>query len=196
MKIIASDKIWSEKKIYLMTEHKYRQKNIYFFFFFLKKKNFESTFKLMETEFSKLNISGGDSNHKSCSYCNKPFTEELWCTECDPYRMMEECTSGNSDIDKLIKETMYYVKNSDYSYEDKFLEWVPFDRFTDVEEIGEGGFAKVYSATWIDGKSEYNRENGSWKKKEPEPTKVALKRLNGSQNISDKYLNEVRFILN
>jgi hypothetical protein len=46
----------------------------------------------METEFSKLNISGGDSNHKSCSYCNKPFTEELWCKECDPFRIMEGWT--------------------------------------------------------------------------------------------------------
>jgi hypothetical protein len=33
------------------------------------------------------------------------------------------------------------------------------------------------------------------KKKEPEPMKVALKRLNGSQNISDKYLNEVRLYI-
>jgi hypothetical protein len=143
----------------------------------------------METEF---NISGGDSNHKSCSYCNKPFTEELWCKECDPFRIMEGWTSGNPDIDKFIKDIMY--DNRCYGYD--FLEWVPFDRFMDVEEIGEGGFAKVYSATWIDGKSKYNKEiDGSWKKKEPEPTKVALKRLNGSQNISDKYLNEVRLYI-
>jgi hypothetical protein len=116
----------------------------------------------MEIEFSKLNISGGDSNHKSCSYCNKLFTEELWCKECDPFRIMKGWTSENSDIDKFIKDTMYNKKIIGYG----FLEWVPFDRFTDVEEIGEGEFAKVYSATWIDGKSEYNKENdGSWKKK-------------------------------
>ena len=40
--------------------------------------------------------------------------------------------------------------NKNYSY--SFLEWVPFDRFTDIKEVGEGGFAKVYSATWIGGK--------------------------------------------
>jgi hypothetical protein len=146
----------------------------------------------METEFSKLNISSGDSIHKSCSYCNKPFTEELWCKECDPFRIMKRWTSENSDIYEFIKDTMYNARNDGYW----FLEWVPFDRFTDVEEIGEGGFAKVYSATWIDGKSKYNKESdGSWKKRGPEPMKVALKRLNGSQNISDKYLNEVRFYI-
>jgi hypothetical protein len=37
----------------------------------------------------------------------------------------------------------------------EFLEWVSFNRFTDIKEIGEGGFAKVYSAIWIDGNSEY-----------------------------------------
>lgn len=31
-----------------------------------------------------------------------------------------------------------------------FLEWAPYDRFTNIKEIGEGDFAKVYSATWIE----------------------------------------------
>ncbi|CAB4409583.1 unnamed protein product [Rhizophagus irregularis] len=72
-----------------------------------------------------------------------------------------------------------------YKREDgyNFLEWVPFDRFTDIKEIGEDGFAKVYSATWIDGKLEYHKnDDGSWKKEEPRTKKVALKKLNGSQN--------------
>ena len=77
-----------------------------------------------------------------------------------------------------------------------FLEWVPFDRFEDIKQIGEGGFAKVYSATWIDGKAEYDRQDDlSWKKEEPQPIKVALKRLNGSENMSAEYLNEVCFVL-
>ena len=73
---------------------------------------------------------------------------------------------------------------------------VPFDRFTNIKQIGEGGFAKVYSAKWIDGRSNYiKQDNGSWEKSKPEPMNVALKRLNGSQNMSAEYLNEVYFIL-
>ncbi|CAB4416045.1 unnamed protein product [Rhizophagus irregularis] len=122
----------------------------------------------METELSKLKIS---DNHKNCSYCNKLFTEELWCKECDPRRIIEGWTSGNSDIDKFIKDTIYDM--GEYGY--NFLEWVPFDRFADIKEIGEGGFAKVYSATWIGGKSEYYKDNdGNWKKEEPRDIKVAL----------------------
>src|SRR4051812_25548390 len=127
----------------------------------------------METEFNKLKI----SDTKNCSYCNKPFTEELWCKECDQFRIMEGWTSGNPDIDKFIKDTMYDVRNSKLYTICNFLEWVPFDRFTNIKEIGEGGFAKVYSANWIDGKSEYYRDNdGSYKKREPKPMTVALKR--------------------
>ena len=41
-------------------------------------------------------------------------------------------------------------------------------RFEDVKQIGEGGFAKVCSAKWIDGRAKYKRqEDGSWKKSEP-----------------------------
>ena len=77
-----------------------------------------------------------------------------------------------------------------------FLEWVSFDRFEDIKQIGEGGFAKVYSAKWNDGRSIYTKQdNGSWEKSKPKPINVALKRLNGSQNMSAEYLNEVYFIL-
>src|SRR6266498_343899 len=146
----------------------------------------------METEFNKLNISDRDFDvNKNCSRCDNPFTEELWCQECDPFRIIEGWTSGNPGIDKFIKDTMYKPEEYDENDENKsypFLEWVPFDRFTDIKEVGEGGFAKVYSVTWIDGRLKYEIVDGSWKKKEPKPIKVALKRLNGSQNMSDKYL--------
>ena len=83
-------------------------------------------------------------------------------------------------------EKFYYVKYP------VFLEWVTFDRFKNVKQIGEGGFAKVYSATWIDGRAKYVKQSGgNWEKLDPEPMEVALKRLNGLQNISAKYLNEV-----
>src|ERR1051325_10128039 len=123
----------------------------------------------------------------SCSCCNKLFTEELWCNECDPYGMTEGWTSGNLNIDKFIKDTVYNAR------EDRsFLEWVPFDRFVNIKQIGEGGFSKVYSATWVDGKANYKYDyDGSWKKSDPGPMTVALKRLNGSQNMSEVYLNEV-----
>jgi serine/threonine protein kinase len=130
----------------------------------------------------------------TCSYCNKILIEELWCNKCDPYHIIEKWTSGNNEIDKFIKDTIYNARN--IVTNPIFLEWVPFDRFTDIKQIGKGGFAKVYSAIWISGKSSYRkRDDGMLKLLEPEPIKVALKKLNDSENMSAKYLSEVYFIL-
>ncbi|PKY50326.1 hypothetical protein RhiirA4_406365, partial [Rhizophagus irregularis] len=86
---------------------------------------------------------------------------------------------------------MYNARNLTY-IRHPFLEWVTLDRFTDIKKIGIGRFTKVYTATWIDGKSEYYRNNdGSYKKVNLEPMMiVALKRLIGSQNMTDKYLSK------
>ena len=144
----------------------------------------------IDSEFSKLNLV--TINHENCY--------KSWCNECVPSCLIEGWTSGNSEIDNFIKDTIYNAKNC-YSgifkkYHPRFLEWVPFDRFKDIKQIGEGGFAKVYSTKWIDGKAIYKkRDDGSWKKLDPKPKNVALKRLNGSQNMSAGYLNEVNFII-
>src|SRR3989337_2071015 len=86
--------------------------------------NHENETQTIESKFNKLNVS--DNN---CSYCNKPFSEELWCKGCDPFRIIEGWNSGNPEIDKFIKDTMYGARYQDFS---SFLEWVPFDRFTDT----------------------------------------------------------------
>ena len=110
----------------------------------------------IDSEFSKLNLV--TNNHENC---------DPWCKECIPSCIIEEkiegWTSGNSEIDNFIKDTIYNAKLQ-YS-RPLFLEWVPFDRFEDIKQIGEGGFAKVYSAKWIDGQSKYyKQDNGIWKK--------------------------------
>ncbi|CAB4436855.1 unnamed protein product [Rhizophagus irregularis] len=148
----------------------------------------------IKSEFNELGISVRDSNinHESC-YAPRGAFKTLWCKECVPHCIIEGWTSGNYDIDKFIKNTIYNAKyDNNYEYL-LFLEWVPFDRFEDIKLIGEGGFAEVYSSIWIDGKAKYLRKvDGSWKKREPKPMKVALKKLNESQIISADYLNELR----
>ena len=74
----------------------------------------DETQVLIESEFNKLNISNRDSDtviaiHENCSYCNKPFIKKLWCKECDSFGIIEGWSSGNPDIDKFIKDTMYDV---------------------------------------------------------------------------------------
>ena len=105
------------------------------------------------------------------------------CLSCRLQQYFDKWTSGNKNIDELIQE-------SQISAHDLFsvLEWIPYDKFTNIKFIAEGGFAKVYSATWIDGYiinwKESLERNGL--------TKVALKVLNNSsEDISKDFLNEV-----
>ena len=137
------------------------------------------------------NSNSANINHKDSNsvITNHDCFGSYWCKECVPSCLIE-WSSGNSEIDEFIKNTIYDAKGNYYPL---FLEWVPFDRFEDIKPIGEGGFAKVYSAKWIDGRAEYTKKNnGTWKKLDPKPINVVLKRLNGSQNMSSEYLNEDR----
>ena len=124
-----------------------------------------------------------------------------WCKDCVPHCIIEGWTSENAEIDEFIKDTIYNAKmisdeSGKYFYP-LFLEWVPFDIFKDIKQISEGGSAKAYSATWIGGNAKYIKQyNGSWKKLDPEPMKIALKRLNGPQNMLAEYLNEVNLHIN
>src|SRR5947209_12669964 len=90
-----------------------------------------------------------------CPDCKSPNTREAWCNKCDAGKFLKEGkTSGNPEIDNLIYELQ--LKTSIY-YQN--LEWIPYDRFQDIKPIGEGGFANIYSATWLDGKpTGINRE--------------------------------------
>ena len=75
---------------------------------------------------------------------------------CHPYPerfLREEMTSRNAEMDKLIHDAQ--LKTDGYY---NHLEWIPFDRLIDIKPIGEGGFANVYSATWLDGKPEFYRK--------------------------------------
>jgi serine/threonine protein kinase len=99
-------------------------------------------------------------------------------------------------MDNFIQETQLKMKS--YGYGDNYLnvlEWIPYNQFDDIKEIGKGGFATVYSATWKDGPLKYNYHNiyrRKWNRVSNK--KVALKCLHNSQNIMNTFLNEVNFL--
>ena len=55
----------------------------------------------IDSEFSKLNLV--TINHDNCF---QP-PEKFWCKECVPSCIIEGWTSGNSEIDHFIKDTIY-----------------------------------------------------------------------------------------
>ena len=119
-----------------------------------------------------------------CPECNKPNTGFAWCNKCDPGKFLKEGkTSGNPEIDNLIYDSQ--LKTIHY---DKNLEWIPYDRFQDIKQIGEGGFANIFSATWLDGEPNYDKKRN---KVRTNPVTVALKKLKNSDNM-EAFINEVK----
>ena len=127
-----------------------------------------------------------------CGECNEPGTGERWCKSCNAKRFKENFkngTSGNKDIDELIQ----YSQLNALHYT-KCLEWIPFENFQNVTYNTRGGFGKIYSAKWPEGRICYwDIENQKWHKSD---RKVALKSLDNSSEISTEFLNEVTKIKN
>jgi hypothetical protein len=127
------------------------------------------------------------SKSKKCSNCNKKrkIIDKInhICHTC--YKMKTATLSGNKVIDDFIKGTL-----SNCNARMK-LEFVPYDKFKNIEFIAEGGFSKIYKATWIDGplSNRWNKEKQ--KSYRRGKMRVVLKELNNSKNIDSKELNEV-----
>ncbi|UZO12674.1 uncharacterized protein OCT59_004198 [Rhizophagus irregularis] len=122
-----------------------------------------------------------------CKECLKIHEDLDGCLSCNPkhfQRDFDKWTSRNEVIDKLIQDNQLSVRR--YG----LLEWIPYDKFININYIAEGGFAKVYSALWIDGQiRKWSQLSNSWRRNGS--TTIALKVLNNSENISEDYLNEV-----
>ena len=128
-----------------------------------------------------------------CGECNEPGTGYRWCQPCNAKRSKENFknwTSGNKNIDEFIQNSQINA-----IYDDKRLEWIPFEKFQNVTYITKGGFGKIYSAEWPEGSILYwDIENQKWERFSNR--KVALKSLNNSSDISKDFLNEViKFIM-
>jgi hypothetical protein len=75
------------------------------------------------------------------------------------------------------------------NYNDIVIEWISYNQFSNIEEVGKGGFATVYSAKWKNGPLEYNTNTKKYERGSNRT--IALKCLSDSQNITNEFLNEV-----
>src|SRR5437763_2913440 len=91
-----------------------------------------------------------------CKKCGGEYTNVHWnwCKTCQTDNLkgnFTNWTSGNEKID-FIQEMQLKIDEHD----DIVFEWIPYNQFSDIKEIGGGGFATVYSAIWKNGRLHYN----------------------------------------
>ena len=128
---------------------------------------------------------------KLCKKCGEEYTNNWdWCKPCQIDNLkgnFTNWTSGNENIDNFIQEMQLEINQ----YNDIVFEWIPYNQFSDIKEIGRGGFATVYSAIWKDGTFTYMFGTNKYIEKYSPNFNVALKCLHNSQNNTNEFLNEV-----
>ncbi|RIB26908.1 kinase-like domain-containing protein [Gigaspora rosea] len=135
------------------------------------------------------------SEYGKCAHCNEDNTHRAWCLSCDPDIATRWTSRNKKDIDDCIKtfqlRAMRYVD---------VIEWIPFDRLSEIKKIGKGGFGSVYSATWLDGirkvETIKDGDNDIYKRAREQSSTVTLKMLAASsmENNND-YLKEFKSLM-
>ena len=115
-----------------------------------------------------------------CKECSQPCTY-FWCQSCNSKHFQQDFnkwTSGNKEIDEFIQN--FQLNATRY---EEVLEWIPYEKFENIEYLAKGGFGIVHKAKWIDGYIHcWNSSQNKWYR--PRSQYVALKCLNNSQNLT------------
>ncbi|POG70769.1 hypothetical protein GLOIN_2v1613237 [Rhizophagus irregularis DAOM 181602=DAOM 197198] len=150
-------------------------------------KNLEKAFywRQKATESNKIDFK---NEVELCNICKQLYTNYQWCQQCNVKQFQHnfsKWTSKNEFIDKFIQEAQLNAKNS---YE--ILEWIPYNKLSNINYYDKGGFSEIHKAIWLDGpifswnfdKQQWNRQLGY---------EVILKTLNNSSSLNSKFLDEV-----
>ncbi|RHZ80049.1 hypothetical protein Glove_139g371 [Diversispora epigaea] len=126
-------------------------------------------------------------SYSKCPECNQKYSGYNLCKPCNLKHFQNDFnnwTSGNDKIDKFIQDAQLNTNK----YRD-VIEWIPYDRFKDIKQIGKGGFGTIHHARWIDGYiNKWDIENQQWKRYDN--LEVALKKFDNFVNFND-VLNEM-----
>ena len=111
-----------------------------------------------------------------------------WCQSCNSKHFQQDFnkwTSGNKEIDEFIQK---FQLNATCCEE--VLEWIPYEKFRDIEYLAKGGFGTVHKAKWIDGHMRrWDINQNKWER--VHNYVIVLKYLNNSQNLTTDFLQEV-----
>src|SRR5947209_1842916 len=128
-------------------------------------------------------------NYGRCEVCNEMNTYYSWCLTCNAAHFrkdFDKWTSGNKEIDYFIQNTQIHA----WRYE-LILEWYPWENFSEIEEIGKGGYGTVFRAKRKVGRIyEWDRQMNQWHRFNCKEY-VALKTIGYCESLSKDFLNEV-----
>jgi hypothetical protein len=103
-------------------------------------------------------------------------------TPLDSDKAFSTWTSGNKEIDYFIQNTQIHAWHNRL-----VLEWFPWEIFSEIEEIGKGGYGTVFRAKpKVQRIKKWDHENNQWRREEINKYNpyVALKTIGDSEPLS------------
>ncbi|CAG8647140.1 10325_t:CDS:2, partial [Ambispora leptoticha] len=127
-----------------------------------------------------------------CSKCRQKWNLQLeLCPKCD----LPSWTSGHPEIDDFIldEQRKYLHSSQGHLKFNGWIEWIPYNQFSKIENLGEGGFARVSKSIWKKGKTYYDSANKSFKR--CYNWEVALKEKLNSKGCISEFIKETKILL-
>jgi hypothetical protein len=145
--------------------------------------------RINNKDYDKDIILYNSGTRRTCENCNKKCLATLYCEYCVQNYLKDNFsnwTSGNNDIDNLIKNCQMETLIPNL-----VIEWIPYNNLQNIKYLTRGGFSEIYTAKWIGGGYE---EWDSKKHKLIRPLayyNVILKELENVESASQSWLEEV-----
>ncbi|KAG9289273.1 hypothetical protein G9A89_007518 [Geosiphon pyriformis] len=107
-------------------------------------------------EINRYHLDAHDCN--KCDRCQRSILNNIYnyCIVCQFIffkKHYKDFSSGNEEVDEIIKNPIYIPSNDEDNYHDRlnYYEWISWERLLNIKEIARGGFGIIYKATLIDG---------------------------------------------
>ncbi|CAG8532898.1 9768_t:CDS:10 [Acaulospora morrowiae] len=126
---------------------------------------------------------------RKCEHCGNWAHAVQYCENCIRNYLAKEFsnwTSGNEKIDMIIQDCQNLL-----TIPSRIVEWIPFDRFKNIEYKTRGGYASIFEANWEDGRyDKWDSENQKLERRGS--MNVILKQLDNSENPKSKWFEETK----
>jgi hypothetical protein len=154
----------------------------------LTKEEKTEAIRLSNKDYDRDKIFYNSGTRRTCENCNRKCLATLYCEYCVQNYLIDNFsnwTSGNNDIDNLIKSCQMETLIPSI-----ITEWIPYNNLQNIKYLTRGGFSEIFTASWIDGRYE------EWDSKEHKLIRlqaynVVLKELENVESASQSWLEEV-----
>jgi hypothetical protein len=147
--------------------------------------------RLNNKDYDRNKIIYDSGTRRICENCKQKCLATLYCEYCVRNYLkvnFSNWTSGNNNIDNLIKNCQMETLNPD-----TIIEWIPYNDLENIKYLTKGGFSKIYTADWIGGwYEEWDSKTQQLERmKRPGIQNIVLKELENVENASQSWFEEV-----